>query len=61
MTDKHTPEAIQSHEEKARKFFLKAGTAYGLLLGLGFALFTPIASKWVVAMNPLGISGYMVE
>jgi len=40
MTDKHTLEALQYHEEQARKFFLKTGTAYGLLLGLGFALFT---------------------
>lgn len=40
MIDKRTPEAIQSQEEQTRKFFLKAGTVYGLLLGLGFALFT---------------------
>ena len=32
------PETIQFDELKAHKLFLSAGTAYGMIFGLGFAL-----------------------
>ncbi|MFQ6102066.1 MAG: hypothetical protein ACE5OS_12655 [Anaerolineae bacterium] len=40
MTDDDFPRPIQPREQEVRKLLLSAGTAYGLIFGFSFALFT---------------------
>jgi len=39
MTGDQSPGPIQFNDQKVHRLFLSAGTAYGLIFGLGFALF----------------------
>lgn len=64
MTQDHFPEPIQldkiqsneSDEKKARRLALSAGTAYGLIFGLSFALFTWGYDTLLLASNAVAFA-----